>query len=281
MSGPVAPPPSCPAIRTEVGCRARRRTLRRPSSGFWRRQRQARAELETDMSDDSEHVLNERTGDRSGILVGYDASPAAESALGWAAREAVRRGRCLTVVHAVDFGGLEVDPTIAHVDDWRSRATDAGRTVADEGARLAADVAEGVRARGMVGSGSAARVLVEQSRHAELVVVGNRGRGEFASAWLGSVSMAVATHAHCPTVILRHDAAAPLGPEIPVVVGVDGSAASTAALDVAVALAESSGSSLRIVSAWDPLVEMDRSSVYASALPGGSYGIDDALRARA
>ena len=215
-----------------------------------------------------------------GVLVGYDASPSAGHALRWAAGEALRRGLPLTVLHAVDLG-LDVDPTAASVEGWSGQLMDAARAVADDGARQAGEVAHGVHIRGLVGTGPASRVLVEQSRDAELVVVGNRGRSELASAWLGSVSMAVATHAHCPTVVVRNEPRAQVGAEHAVVVGVDGSDASMAAVDAAAQLAQNTGATVRVVGAWDPLVERDWGPVYASALPGGSYGIDDALRTAA
>lgn len=46
-------------------------------------------------------------------------------------------------------------------------------------------------------------VLIRESRDAFAVVVGTRGRGAFADALLGSFSPAVATHTHCPGVVVR------------------------------------------------------------------------------
>jgi nucleotide-binding universal stress UspA family protein len=54
-------------------------------------------------------------------------------------------------------------------------------------------------------SGNAARGLIERSRDADLVVVGSRGGGGFASLMMGSTSSQVVHHAHCPVVVMPHD----------------------------------------------------------------------------
>ena len=63
--------------------------------------------------------------------------------------------------------------------------------------------AEGIEVERRVVQGTPAAILVEESRGADLLVVGSRGLGGFRQLLLGSVSQQCAHHAECPVVIVR------------------------------------------------------------------------------
>ena len=163
------------------------------------------------------------------VVVGVDGSPAGAAALSWAARYAAVESRALTVVHACGFPGAmpDFEDIIASERGLRS----VGRTIAAEAECDARALEPLVAMRTMVVMGNAAPVLVEASETAALVVVGARGRGALASMLLGSVSSQVTREAQCPVVVVRDDASEAV--RGPVVVGVDGTAASSAAVEFA------------------------------------------------
>jgi len=140
------------------------------------------------------------------IVVGVDHSAGAKSALRFALEEARLRQASLRVVHAWEFEyagaagfqGLFPGPVV-QFEDLRQGAEAALQETLNE---VAAD-ADGVAIEHRVEQGPPAGVLVEESRAAELLVVGSRGHGGFAQLLLGSVSQQCAQHALCPVVIVR------------------------------------------------------------------------------
>ena len=75
----------------------------------------------------------------------------------------------------------------------------------------------------------------------------NFRRAAFVSALIGSVSDAVASHAHCPVVVVRGETSYPAG--APVIVGADGSAVSQDAVVFAADFASRRGARLIAVNA--------------------------------
>ncbi|GAA1535052.1 universal stress protein [Dactylosporangium maewongense] len=183
------------------------------------------------------------------IVVGHDGSQASQQAVDWAADEAERTGASLRIVHAYQLGwpaGASYRPTAQEADEARGRAEE-----------LATGAAAAVRARGtgvdavatVVHAAPAATLLDFAHAGARLLVVGNRGAGGMASLLQGSVSQQVATHARVPVAVVRGRTATPGGP---VVVGVDGSPSTDAALTLAFEAAAARGTHVVAIRAYVP-----------------------------
>ena len=143
------------------------------------------------------------------IVVGVDSSDGAKAALRFALYEAKLREATLRVVHSWQFGyigvsGLEGFSPVGGADlgDLRRTAEIALDAVLNE----VAPSLDGLVVERRVSEGAAAAVLVDESREADLLVVGSRGHGGFAGLLLGSVSQQCAHHAACPVVIVRASA---------------------------------------------------------------------------
>jgi nucleotide-binding universal stress UspA family protein len=91
----------------------------------------------------------------------------------------------------------------------------------------------GVEVTSSIEFGGAAGCLLRASEDRDLLVVGSRGRGGFARLLLGSVSSQCAAHARVPVAVVP-DRARTDGGLRRVVVGIDGSPASGAALEWAI-----------------------------------------------
>jgi nucleotide-binding universal stress UspA family protein len=83
-------------------------------------------------------------------------------------------------------------------------AKDARRELDDVLAALGPE-GPAVRVERVVSEGNPARVLINQSKDADLLVVGNRGHGGIVGALIGSVSTSCVHHAHCAVVVIRGD----------------------------------------------------------------------------
>ena len=152
--------------------------------------------------------MNSTTTDSNNglVVVGIDNSAGARAALRFALDEARLRRARLRVVHSWQYGyiggkGIEGFSPVAGapLGDVRRAAEIALDVIIDE---VAAE-SDGVAIERRVSEGASATVLVDESREADLLVVGSRGHGGFAGLLLGSVSQQCAHHAACPVVIVR------------------------------------------------------------------------------
>lgn len=161
-------------------------------------------------------------------IVGSDGSPGAAHAVEWTLAQAVGRAKSVHVVRAwhlppiagAEFGvgpltDMEPSEALPDLETLAQEAVDAGLEVTSE-----------------VRYGGAARVLLDDSAEAALLVVGSRGLGGFRRLLLGSVSQQCATHARGPVVVVPGSAdGAPTESAVSrLVVGVDGSPAAREAL---------------------------------------------------
>jgi nucleotide-binding universal stress UspA family protein len=138
------------------------------------------------------------------IVVGVDESEGAKAALRFALEEARLRQAKLRVVHAWQFGYIGApgfEGSLPAVGGDLAEFHEAAEAALDE--TLRGVVADGVAIERRVDQGAAAPALIEESRDADLLVVGSRGHGGFAQLLLGSVSQQCAQHAFCPVVIVR------------------------------------------------------------------------------
>jgi nucleotide-binding universal stress UspA family protein len=138
------------------------------------------------------------------VVVGIDFSSGARAALLFALHDAARRGVPVEAVSAfrppdywMDFyavGSYQPDQvreaTLARLRDFVAEVVPDGPQPPPE-----------VHVRAVIGT--AADVLTLEARGADLLVVGSRGHGGFASMLLGSVSMQCAQHAACPVTVVH------------------------------------------------------------------------------
>ena len=157
----------------------------------------------TDRPDDLVAVDEEEVrGPR--VVVGVDFSAGARAAVLFALQDAARRGVPVEAVSAyrppdywMDFYAVGSYQT----DQIREAALDRLRTFVAEVVPAGPQPPPEVHVRAAMGT--AADVLTLEARGADLLVVGSRGHGGFASMLLGSVSMQCAQHAECPVTVVH------------------------------------------------------------------------------
>jgi nucleotide-binding universal stress UspA family protein len=186
------------------------------------------------------------------VIVGVDGSEGSIEALRWAAHEAARREWPLHVmtcaqlpvsieagmVGAGAFAGSSMDTIVQEQEQVNQRAVD-----------LARSFGLGLEVTGETVLGAPGYALVSASHEEDLVVVGATSHPGRLADMLGSVSTVVAHRAKGPVVIVhgseRRDEAISR-----IVVGIDGSAGSDAALLWAAEEAMRCGAELVLVHGW-------------------------------
>ncbi|MGV9452517.1 universal stress protein [Streptomyces sp. NPDC003635] len=172
------------------------------------------------------------------IIAGVDRSARSRAAADWAAREALLRGRSLSIVHA----GPRRDERWPYGPE----------AVVDHALAELRERHPDVVARGMLLAGAPVPALRAATVDAELLVVGLRGESEHAGVAVGSTAAALAAASDGPVVLVPGTRLSPDLPHRPdgVVVGVDARDPSVPALDFAFSAARHHGRRLHAVHGW-------------------------------
>lgn len=194
------------------------------------------------------------------VIAAVDGSWRSYEALEWAARDAVRRGLPLTIVH--------VRPLNRRTSQEEQRR-EAEELLAEAVGRVA-QVAPTLHTSTLAPMDFPAAALTALSEHASLLVLGSRGLGGFRSLLIGSNSLTTASMARCPVVVVHSGRAEEEGAEAAeaaaetfsdIVAGVAADESSEAVLDFAFEAATTRpGARLRIVHGW---------TMFSSMLSGG------------
>ncbi|SFB42516.1 Nucleotide-binding universal stress protein, UspA family [Nocardioides alpinus] len=191
------------------------------------------------------------------LLVAYDGSADARRALIWTARESLRTGTPVRVLAVNEIlpptwggvGGMVV-VTEGYVLDSSALLEEAEKTLADEGVTNAITEQR---------TGPVVSELLLAAESASALVIGSQGHGAAGEALIGSVSQHLARHATCPVVVVREprDSAARR-----IIVGIDGSRTSAAALEYACRRAETTGETVVAIHGFH--VRVPSTDVWAS-----------------
>ncbi|MGW3208891.1 universal stress protein [Streptomyces sp. NPDC001135] len=184
------------------------------------------------------------------LVVGVDGSEPSLRAVDWAADEAALRDLPLRLVYASLWERYEGTSLADGLGKPSEQVM--AEDIVETAARRVRTRRPGVKVTIDVLPEEPEYALVRESRTAAAMVLGSRGRSSLAEALLGSVSVTVAGHAHCPVIVLRgsHDNRAVPGRHGRIVVGVGEKPGDAAAMRFAAEEARRRGLPLEAVRAW-------------------------------
>ncbi|WP_406637955.1 universal stress protein [Pseudarthrobacter quantipunctorum] len=141
------------------------------------------------------------------VIVGVDGSEYSSAALRYAGSLAARLGARLEVITCI---GMPDYLVVAHLESGEHPLT---ARLEETAARLVEEALgrafTGERPQNIdvtVRFGPPGKVLVDESRRAQLLVVGRHGEGGFLGTSMGSVSKACAAHSVCPVLLVGQEA---------------------------------------------------------------------------
>lgn len=196
----------------------------------------------------------DRSSPAAPVVVGTDGSAAAERAVRWAAETAAAHARPLRIVHAADLTAAHIllDPYELPMSSVVDAMHEFGGECLSAAAQQARTSADTSTVETVTVDGTAARGLIEESATAHLTVVGALGLS--GGGLFGSTVLTVAAHGHGQVAVVRGAGSEqPTRAAGPVVVGVDDSEYSRAAVAAAFAEADQRHTGLVVVHCWSDL----------------------------
>ncbi|UGT67268.1 universal stress protein [Nocardia gipuzkoensis] len=195
----------------------------------------------------------------SSILAAVDGSACSYQAVAWAAAEAALHRCALHIITSMAIPtGFGPGISMGEADlEWMRRD---GERILTEAARVARTASPGDEPAitTEVSFELAIPLLIERSARARMLVVGSRGLGAFRRGLLGSVSTATTHHAHCPVAVIHGISAIDaVSARQPVLVGVDGTANSVPAVELAFEEASRRKVDLVALHAWSDTSGLD------------------------
>jgi nucleotide-binding universal stress UspA family protein len=141
---------------------------------------------------------------RPAAVVGVDGSEGSVAALRWAVRYGAATRTPVRAVLAWHYPTAAGQPPVGHAPEAVNKEVEDRESaiVRDKIAKVAAG-APGAEVHAEIRYGHPVEVLIEESGHADLLVVGRRGHGGFLGTHLGSVSLHCVNAAHCPVVVVH------------------------------------------------------------------------------
>lgn len=146
------------------------------------------------------------------IVVGVDGSEPSKQALRWAAFVAGTTGATVDAIATWRLNGFTAGPRLMDNPGSFDLSGETTTMLADTIAEVFGENPP-ASLNSIVEEGIPAKVLVEASQDASMLIVGSRGRGGFVGLMLGSVSTACSAHSKCPVMVIHGDTPAP--PAIP------------------------------------------------------------------
>jgi Universal stress protein UspA and related nucleotide-binding proteins len=186
------------------------------------------------------------------VIVGLDRSDPGRAAVEYAADLANRRHLPLRLLHAFEPSQYADRTTIGWREDVVALRRNSAQRLVDDTLEVLGILYPDLDVSAALHFGSATDMLIKASKDAHTVVLGSRGAGGFADLVIGSTTLHVTAHAKCPVIAVPGPPYAAV-PRHGVVVGVDGSQLSEAAIGYAFEAASDVGEKLTAVHAWyDP-----------------------------